>query len=206
MGSIVKIHNVDKQSTRLAINGRVVVVPHNTDFPLSDAYVDALRNSHVNFSILGEMADCECAGDFFGTAGEGGPGGSPSPVESPQAQVPGADSLDHHHAPADCPIVKDGIAAALDAEKQVAGADSLSHNGTPGSKADDADGDDGEDDKSDEPDALDQSVAKLAKYLDGVTDVEEIDRLIAGEIGGRSRVGALDALKARKEALTPPTE
>jgi len=57
-----------------------------------------------------------------------------------------------------------------------------------------------------EPGPLDQSVEKLTAYLDGVDDVEEIDRLIEAERGGKSRVGALDALEARRSALETPEE
>ncbi len=53
-----------------------------------------------------------------------------------------------------------------------------------------------------EPGPLDASIDDLTKHLDGVSDVAEIDRLIASEKGGKSRKGALDALDARREALS----
>lgn len=52
-----------------------------------------------------------------------------------------------------------------------------------------------------EPGPLDQSVEKLTEYLADVDDADEIDRLIKAEEGGKSRVGALAALEARKDEL-----
>jgi hypothetical protein len=50
-------------------------------------------------------------------------------------------------------------------------------------------------------DPLDGSVADLIAYLEGVDDIAEVRALIAAEQGGKTRVGALAALQARKAAL-----
>lgn len=55
--------------------------------------------------------------------------------------------------------------------------------------------------KSEEPGPLDQSVEKLAAYLDGVNDADEVQKLIEAETAGKSRQGALAALEARKDAI-----
>lgn len=52
-----------------------------------------------------------------------------------------------------------------------------------------------------EPGPLDSSVDDLAAYLDGVTDPDEVQRLIDGEIAGKSRKGALAALQSRQDEL-----
>jgi hypothetical protein len=51
------------------------------------------------------------------------------------------------------------------------------------------------------PGPLDQSVPELESYLDGVDDLGEIVALIDAEEKGKTRKGALDALRARKAAL-----
>lgn len=55
--------------------------------------------------------------------------------------------------------------------------------------------------KAGEPGPLDQSVDKLTAYLDGVTDADEVQKLIDAETAGKSRRGAVDALEARRDAL-----
>jgi hypothetical protein len=52
-----------------------------------------------------------------------------------------------------------------------------------------------------EPNALDGSIPDLVEYIKTENDPAEIDRLIAGEKAGKSRIGALDALEARKSEL-----
>lgn len=56
-----------------------------------------------------------------------------------------------------------------------------------------------------EPGPLDGSIEALTAHLETINDVSAIDALIAGEKGGKSRVGALAALDARKAALAPAT-
>ena len=77
MGKIIKLHNIDRQDTPLFINGKRVDVPHNTDFPLADNYVELLRDANLNFTIQGDVPDAECAGyDGDPVGAEAGPGGS----------------------------------------------------------------------------------------------------------------------------------
>lgn len=52
-----------------------------------------------------------------------------------------------------------------------------------------------------EPGPLDGSVEDLEKHLEGVTDPDEVQKLIDAETGGKSRKGALAALEARRDAL-----
>ncbi|QDC37096.1 hypothetical protein [Sphingobium fuliginis] len=59
----------------------------------------------------------------------------------------------------------------------------------------------GEDDGAKEPGPLDGSVPELITYLEGVTDADEVQKLIDAETGGKSRKGALEALEARRDAL-----
>lgn len=59
----------------------------------------------------------------------------------------------------------------------------------------------GDADETPEPGPLDQSVDKLTAYLDGVTDADEVQKLIDAETAGKSRTGALAALEARRDAL-----
>ncbi|RVT93702.1 hypothetical protein [Sphingomonas crocodyli] len=54
---------------------------------------------------------------------------------------------------------------------------------------------------SGEPGPLDQSVEKLTEHLQTMTDADEIEKLIAAETAGKSRSGALAALKARQDEL-----
>lgn len=60
--------------------------------------------------------------------------------------------------------------------------------------------------EAEEPGPLDQSVEKLTEYLAGVSDVAEIDRLTKAEEGGKSRVGALAALQARRDEIGASAE
>jgi hypothetical protein len=53
----------------------------------------------------------------------------------------------------------------------------------------------------DEPGPLDQSVEKLTAYLDTVNDADEVQKLIDAETAGKSRAGALAALKARQDVI-----
>jgi hypothetical protein len=57
------------------------------------------------------------------------------------------------------------------------------------------------DGKVSEPGPLDQSVEKLTAWLEGVTDADEVEKLIAAETAGKSRAGAITALEARRDAL-----
>ncbi len=57
------------------------------------------------------------------------------------------------------------------------------------------------DDAAEEPGPLDQSVEKLTAYLEGVTDADEVQKLIDAETAGKSRTGAITALEARRDAL-----
>lgn len=59
----------------------------------------------------------------------------------------------------------------------------------------------GEDEGGKEPGPLDGSVPELTAYLEGVTDADEVQKLIDAETGGKSRKGALEALEARRDAL-----
>lgn len=52
-----------------------------------------------------------------------------------------------------------------------------------------------------EPGPLDGSVPELTAYLEGVTDPDEVQKLIEAETGGKSRKGALEALEARRDEL-----
>jgi hypothetical protein len=52
-----------------------------------------------------------------------------------------------------------------------------------------------------EPGPLDQSVADLTAYLEGITDADDVQKLIDAETAGKSRKGALEALEARRDAL-----
>lgn len=52
-----------------------------------------------------------------------------------------------------------------------------------------------------EPGPLDQSIPDLTAYLADVDDVEYIDALIDAETDGKTRVGALEALNARRDEL-----
>lgn len=52
-----------------------------------------------------------------------------------------------------------------------------------------------------EPGPLDTSIAELATYLEGISDVGAIDALIAAETAGKTRSGALKVLDERKAAL-----
>ena len=60
---------------------------------------------------------------------------------------------------------------------------------------------DGDDEKAGEPGPLDGSVPELTAYLEGVTDPDEVQKLIDAETGGKSRKGAIEALEARRDAL-----
>jgi hypothetical protein len=57
------------------------------------------------------------------------------------------------------------------------------------------------DQTSAEPGPLDLSVEKLTAHLEGVTDADEVQKLIDAETAGKSRTGALAALEARRDAL-----
>ena len=52
-----------------------------------------------------------------------------------------------------------------------------------------------------EPGPLDSSVDELTTYLAGVTDPDEVQKLIDAETAGKSRKGALTALEARRDEL-----
>lgn len=52
-----------------------------------------------------------------------------------------------------------------------------------------------------EPGPLDGSIAELTKHLEGVSDPDEVQRLIDGETAGKSRAGALSVLEARRDEL-----
>lgn len=52
-----------------------------------------------------------------------------------------------------------------------------------------------------EPGPLDGSVDDLTKHLEGVTDPDEVEKLIASETAGKSRESALAALEARRDEL-----
>jgi hypothetical protein len=52
-----------------------------------------------------------------------------------------------------------------------------------------------------EPGPLDRSIPELEKHLEGVTDADEVQRLIDAETAGKSRSGALAVLEARRDAL-----
>lgn len=52
-----------------------------------------------------------------------------------------------------------------------------------------------------EPGPLDGSVDDLSTYLAGVTDPDEVQKLIDAETAGKSRKGALAALEARRDEL-----
>ena len=52
-----------------------------------------------------------------------------------------------------------------------------------------------------EPGPLDGSIDELTKHLEGVSDVDEVQRLIDAENGGKSRAGAIKALEARRDEL-----
>jgi hypothetical protein len=58
-----------------------------------------------------------------------------------------------------------------------------------------------DDDDGPEPGPLDQSIPKLIEHLAAVDDPDEVQRLIDAETAGKSRDGALAALKERLEAL-----
>lgn len=246
MGKIVKVHAATKQSTPVIVNGRRVDVPHNTDFPLAQAFVEVLTNSRVNFTIVGDVAESKSAGYDKAKDAEEGPGGSASASQSTAEQVPGADSL--VHSPPTPALVIITPAAEID---QTPGGDNKMHAGTAGegitttgeqrqaaedaaleqarlrsqSAADgttepavvltneDPDqtgkvareaaeaGGDAEGGAA-EKDVLDGSIADLAAHLEGVSDIEEVRRLIRKEKGGKSRVGALEALEGRKADLS----
>lgn len=52
-----------------------------------------------------------------------------------------------------------------------------------------------------EPGPLDMSIDDLTAHLEGVTDADEVQKLIDAETAGKSRKGALAALEARRDAL-----
>lgn len=52
-----------------------------------------------------------------------------------------------------------------------------------------------------EPGPLDQSVEDLAEYLKTVNDADAVQKLIDAETAGKSRKGALTALKDRQDAI-----
>ena len=52
-----------------------------------------------------------------------------------------------------------------------------------------------------EPGPLDHSIDDLVVHLAGVTDPDEVQRLIDAETAGKSRKGALEALEARRDEL-----
>lgn len=56
-------------------------------------------------------------------------------------------------------------------------------------------------DRPAEPGPLDGSVPDLVKHLEGVSDPDEVQKLIDAETAGKSRKGALDALEARRDEL-----
>jgi hypothetical protein len=126
MGEIIKVHTVDKQATDVSVNGRRVSVPSNTDFPLADAYVEALENSHVPFSRLGSVADKKCAG-YFPDADIDELPGAGAPEARPAGQVPGADSLTH--VSADERLAGGTLVIASAPVNQVPGGDNLTHGG-----------------------------------------------------------------------------
>lgn len=237
MGKIVKVHDVAKRSTPLTINGRTVEVPHNTDFPLADAYVEVLTNSRRNFTVIGDCAEKNSAGYEETKNAQDGllPGAGEAAAAANGGQVPGADSL--HHAP---PIYAN-LAVRTDGDvNQVPGGDNLTHAGADGTGesrqlAEDealaearnqrqqaidgtlapvqvmsaaavaeegAPSTTSSDEDAQDPGPLDKSIPDLTEYLAGVSDVDEINRLIKQEKAGKSRVGALDALNARKAELS----
>jgi hypothetical protein len=53
----------------------------------------------------------------------------------------------------------------------------------------------------DEPGPLDGSVEDLTAHLEKMTDADEVQKLIDAETAGKSRKGALTALKARQDAI-----
>lgn len=61
--------------------------------------------------------------------------------------------------------------------------------------------DGGSSEKAPEPGPLDQSVEKLTEYLKSVNDADEVQKLIDAETAGKSRAGALSALKERQDAI-----
>jgi len=52
-----------------------------------------------------------------------------------------------------------------------------------------------------EPGPLDGSVEDLTAHLAGVTDADEVQKLIEAETAGKSRKGALAALEARRDEI-----
>ena len=52
-----------------------------------------------------------------------------------------------------------------------------------------------------EPGPLDGSVDELTADLEGITNADEVQKLIDAETAGKSRKGAIAALEARRDAL-----
>lgn len=52
-----------------------------------------------------------------------------------------------------------------------------------------------------EPSLLDGSVDDLTTHLASITDADEVQKLIDGEVAGKSRKSALAALEARRDEL-----
>jgi hypothetical protein len=182
----------------LGVNGRIVTVNTDQNFKAGEHILEALNNASIEYVVISddgsEMAPADAG---VASAGVHEVVGTASRDEA--ALDEGGGTADGNHNDLINPTFLGGdgqgdaarISGLETADGTVAGtADSTAEGGV----------------ESKEPGPLDQSVADLTTHLETVTDAAEIDKLIAAEKGGKSRVTALDALEARKAALTTPAE
>jgi hypothetical protein len=182
----------------IGVNGRIVTVNTDQSFKAGDHILEALNNAFIKYVVISDDGS-EVAPADAGVASAGVPEiTATASREEAALDESGTGPNDHNDllhptylggdGQGDAPTIS-GLGTGSDSADDSADS-TASESGAPAV----------------EPGPLDKSVPDLTAHLETVTDEAEIDKLIDAEKAGKSRVGALAALDARKAVLTKPAE
>lgn len=163
----------------VSVNGRIAHINVDQETEVGDHILEALNHAGIEYTVVSPKG---------GTDGSGsGVGSEPSTTATGTAT-----RLDP---------------AIDDSKKDEDGSDALLNPApAPGENAGDSGAKTDAETDAEEPGPLDQSIPDLTAHLETVDDPATIDALIAAETAGNSRIGALEALNARKAALSDKGE
>lgn len=92
-GKIIRIAGDAGGSTRIGINGRHRLIPHNEDVPVSAAELEVLENSHVRFDIKGDASAADLKGAVDADTESTAMGSVDPGTDRDGSQIAGADYL-----------------------------------------------------------------------------------------------------------------
>lgn len=202
----------------VSVNGTIAHIPFNEETEVGEHIIGALTDAGIPFTVVGSK-------DSAGSVAEGvsvtDPLALTVPADDPAKgegegedharQAPEELKNDPGTVHVEADIATNELTTGKDGGGSTAGQTAgdtggANANGTAGDKPQPNETAKTADDSGEKSEPmLEQSIPDLTEALKGVTDVAEIDRLIAAENAAKSRktrAGAISALEARKAELT----